>query len=66
MRKLLIEHINVTNDDLRKLAVSRADAVRKALSTEVEPARLAILAPRLNADDLKDKTKTTRVDLSFQ
>jgi hypothetical protein len=66
MRKLMIEHINVTNDDLRKLAVSRADAVRKALSAQVEPARLAVLAPRLNADDLKDKTKTTLVDPSFQ
>jgi hypothetical protein len=62
----MIEHINVTNDDLRKLAVGRADAVQKALAAEVEPSRLAVLAPKLNADDIKDQSQTTRVDLSFQ
>jgi Domain of Unknown Function (DUF748) len=66
MKKLMIEHINVTNDDLRKLAVGRADAVQKALAAEVEPSRLAVLAPKLNADDIKDPSQTTRVDLSFQ
>jgi hypothetical protein len=66
MKKLMIEHISVTSDDLRKLAVSRADAVQKTLATHVEPSRLAVLAPKLNADDIKDKSQTTRVDLSFQ
>ncbi|HJU09276.1 MAG TPA: DUF748 domain-containing protein, partial [Candidatus Binataceae bacterium] len=66
MKKLMLEHVSVTNDDLRKLAVARADAVEKALAAKIEPSRLAVIAPKLNADDIKDKSKTTRLDLSFQ
>ena len=48
------------------LAEARANAVRKALSAKIDPARLFIVPPKLNADEIKDGGKTTRADLSLQ
>jgi hypothetical protein len=66
MKKLMIENTKVTDDDLKQLAEARANAVRKALGGKIDPARLLVVAPKLNADDIKDGGKTTRVDLSLQ
>jgi hypothetical protein len=66
MKKLMIANIKVTDADLKQLAEARADAVRKALSAKVDPARLLVVAPKLNADGIKDSGKTTRADLSLQ
>ncbi|MGO9449812.1 MAG: DUF748 domain-containing protein [Candidatus Binataceae bacterium] len=65
MKKLMITNAPVTDDDLKKLADARANAVRKYLSSKIDPARLFILPPKLNADGIKDG-KTTRADLSLQ
>jgi hypothetical protein len=65
MKKLLATSEKVTDDDLHHLADARANAVRAALSKSVDPARLFIVPPKLNADDIKDKGKPTRADLSL-
>jgi hypothetical protein len=66
MKKLLVAHIDVTDQDLRHLADARAAAVRKWMSDKVDPGRLFLEAPKLTADGITDKGKTTRVDLSFE
>jgi hypothetical protein len=65
MKKLLLANINVTDQDLRHLADARAAAVRKFMSEKVDPGKLFLVAPKLTADGISDKGKTTRVDLSF-
>ncbi len=64
MKKLMIANTKVTDADLKQLAEARANAVRKALSGKIDPARLMVVAPKLNADGIKDNGKTTRADLS--
>lgn len=66
MKKLMLANTKVTDADLRQLADARAAAVRKALAASVDASRLSVTAPKLNADGIKDKGKTTRVDLSLQ
>lgn len=66
MKKLLLANIQVSDQDLHHLADARAAAVRKWMSEKVDPGRLFLEAPKLNADGITDKGKTTRVDLSFQ
>ncbi|MGZ6185638.1 MAG: DUF748 domain-containing protein [Candidatus Binataceae bacterium] len=64
MKKLMIANTKVTDADLKQLAEDRAKAVRKALSGKLDPARIVVVAPKLNADGIKDGGKTTRADLS--
>ena len=66
MKKLIFAHTDVSDADLHRLADARAAAVRKYISTKVDPGRLFIAAPKLNAEGLGDKGKTTRADLSFE
>jgi hypothetical protein len=65
MKKLLIAHITVTDADLKRLADKRAEVVHQQLAKQVDPARLFIIAPKLNAEGIKGKGKTMRVDLSL-
>src|SRR6185437_11392278 len=58
MKKLMIANIKVTDADLKQLAEARANAVRKALSGKIAPARMIVVAPKLNADGIKDTDKT--------
>ena len=55
-----------SDSDLRALADARANAVRAYLSAKIDPARLFLVAPKLNADGIKDQGKTTRVDMTLQ
>jgi len=64
MKKLMIANTKVTDADLKQLAEDRAKAVRKALSGKLDPGRIVVVAPKLNADGIKDGGKTTRADLS--
>ena len=64
MKKLMIAHTKATDADLKQLAEDRANAVRKALSGKLDPARIVVAAPKLNAEGIKDGGKTTRADLS--
>ena len=66
MRKLMETNVQVTDADLRELAQRRANAVHVALAERVDPGRLFVVAPKLNADGIKDKGKTTRVDFALK
>ncbi len=66
MKKLLLTHMEISDQDLQHLANGRANAVRQWLSGQVDPGRLFVVAPTLKTDGLQDKDKTTRVDLSLK
>jgi hypothetical protein len=66
MKKLLLTHMEVTDQDLQHLADGRANAVRQWLSGKVDPGRLFVVAPALTTDGTQEKGKTTRVDLSLK
>jgi hypothetical protein len=63
MKKLLLDHTKVTDNDLKRLATDRAVAVRKYLGKTIDPARLAVTTPDINA---QGKDKGARADLSIQ
>jgi len=66
MKKLLVTHMEVSDDDLKHLADARAQAARKYLSTKIDPARLFTVAPKLDASGIDDKGPATRADLALQ
>jgi outer membrane protein OmpA-like peptidoglycan-associated protein len=66
MKKLLLTHMEITDQDLQDLADGRAQAVRQWLSGQVDAGRLFVVAPTLTADGITDQGKTTRVDLSLK
>lgn len=68
MEKLILATITVDEADLRKLANDRAAAVRDQLETQgkVPRERMFLVAPKLDAEGIKDKGATTRVDLSLK
>jgi hypothetical protein len=65
MKKLMLENAPVSKDDLPKLANSRANVVRQYLAATVSPARLFVVAPKLDTEGIKEGP-TTRVDLTLQ
>ncbi len=66
MKKLLVTNTTVNDQDLAQLANDRANSVRAFLSKDVEAGRLFVMAPKLNANGIQGKGKTTRVDLSLE
>jgi outer membrane protein OmpA-like peptidoglycan-associated protein len=68
MHKLIIDNTEVTPDDLRNLAQRRADQIRGYLQEQsiIAPARIFLIAPKLNADGIPAKEPTSRVDLNIQ
>ncbi|MCA1326842.1 DUF748 domain-containing protein [Herbaspirillum sp. alder98] len=68
MHKLIIDNTEVTADDLRNLAQRRADQIRGYLQEQsvIPPARIFLIAPKLNADGIPAKEPTSRVDLNIQ
>jgi len=66
MKKLLLTNMEITEQDLQHLADERAHAVRQWLSGQVDPGRLFVVEPTLNADGIQDQGKTTRVGLSLK
>jgi hypothetical protein len=66
MRKLLLTHMEITDQDLQHLANERANAVRQWLSGRVEPSRLFVVAPTLEVGGAQEGGKTSRVDLSLK
>jgi uncharacterized protein involved in outer membrane biogenesis len=67
MEALLLQNAKVNDEDLRSLADRRAQVVRSALTdTEHVPSeRVFLVAPRLDAEGVKDKGKPTRVDFAL-
>lgn len=68
MHQLIIDNMEVTQDDLRNLAQRRADQIRGYLQEQsiISPARIFLIAPKLNADGIAAKEPTSRVDLNIQ
>jgi Domain of Unknown Function (DUF748) len=66
MKKLMSENVKVTDADLRALADARAREVRKYLAVKVDPARLFVKPPNLNASAAEGGGKSTRAALSLE
>jgi hypothetical protein len=67
MKKLILANTPVTDQDLKNLADARANTVRAYLgSKQVDSGRMFIIAPKMDANGIKDQGKTTRVDLSLE
>ncbi len=67
MKKLMLANVDASDDALRRLAEARANAVREFLSRkQIDPGRLFIVAPKLDAAGITDKGKTSRADLSLR
>lgn len=68
MEKMILEHTDITQDDLRNLAQRRADQVRNYLQEQsiIEPARIFLIAPKLDGAGLPAQEPKARVDLTIQ
>lgn len=68
MEPLILASLAVTPEDLRALANQRASTVRDRLETDGKVARdrLFLVEPKINANGIKDKGATTRVDFSLK
>ncbi len=64
MEKLMQTNIVATDDDLRTLAVQRAQAVKEAFlkAGDIAPDRIFLVEPKSLAPEAKDKQKASRVD----
>lgn len=65
MIKLMEAHVTVDQDALRHLAERRADVVRQYLRAKIADNRVFVLAPKLSAQGIEDKGKTTRDDFGL-
>ena len=66
MKKLMLTNAKVTDADLSKLADARANVVRKQLAAKIDPARLFVKPPNLDAGASKDGGQPTRALLTLQ
>lgn len=68
MEKLLLEHIEAKDDDLRLLALERAQRVKDYIlrSGKIEPERIFLIAPKSLAPDKKEHLRDSRVDLKLK
>ncbi len=64
MEKLMLTHIQITDDDLRDLAHRRAQAAKDLLlsSGRVDPERVFLVEPKTLSPEKKEKLKNSRVD----
>ncbi len=68
MEKLILANTTITPEALHALAQQRADAVRDYLEQkgEISNERLFLIAPKLNAEGIKDQGLPSRVDFSLK
>jgi hypothetical protein len=68
METLLLANLTISDEDMRLLAERRAQTVRASLVDDqhVPGERVFLIAPRLNAEGVKDKGKPTRVDFALR
>jgi hypothetical protein len=68
MEKLILTHIEIKEDDLRRLASQRALNVREKLiqSGQVEPERVFLVEPKTLAPEKKEKLSDSRVDFRLK
>ncbi|RDI98090.1 DUF748 domain-containing protein [Dyella solisilvae] len=65
MRSLMETNVSVDDSAMRDLAQRRAQAVQAALKGKLDDKRVALKDPKLNADGIDDKGKTTRVEFGL-
>lgn len=68
MEKLMLTHMEITNDDLRGLASQRAAQVRDYIlkSGQVEPERIFLIEPRTLQPEKKENHKASRVEFTIK
>ncbi|HWQ69081.1 MAG TPA: DUF748 domain-containing protein, partial [Patescibacteria group bacterium] len=68
MEKLMLTHIQITDDDLRLLVAQRAMKVKDVIlqSGKVEPERLFIIEPKSLAPEKRNELKQSRVDFRIR
>lgn len=68
MEKLMLTHIQITDDELRLLASQRAMKIKDAIlrSGKVEQERLFIIEPKSLAPEKRDTLKQSRVDFKIR
>jgi hypothetical protein len=66
MKQALADHAPVTDTTLRDLAQQRAQAVQTYFEGKVDPSRVFMVAPKLDAKGIEDKGATTRVDFGLK
>ncbi|WP_322012464.1 DUF748 domain-containing protein [Paraburkholderia sp. J12] len=66
MKQALAEHAPITDASLRDLAQQRAQAVQQYFQGKVDPSRVFVVAPKLDAKGIDDKGATTRVDFGLK
>jgi uncharacterized protein involved in outer membrane biogenesis len=68
MEQLMLANAKVADDDLRQLAYARAQAPKDWLveNGKIAPDRVFIVAPRMNAEGIKDQGNPTRADFSLK
>jgi hypothetical protein len=66
MKAALVKNAPVDDGSLRDLAQRRAQAVQEFFDGKIDSKRIFTVAPKLNADGIKDKGATTRVELGLK
>jgi len=68
MEKLMITNIKITDDDLRQLALRRANEVKSAIlkTGMVEPERIFVIEPKSLPPERKENVKDSRVDFKLR
>jgi hypothetical protein len=68
MEKLMITNIKITDDDLRQLALRRANEVKNAIlkTGMVEPERIFVIEPKSLPPERKENVKDSRVDFKLR
>ncbi|PCE23580.1 AsmA family protein [Paraburkholderia acidicola] len=66
MKSAIAEHAPVNDASLRELAQQRAQAVQQYFEGKIDSSRVFIVAPKLDAQGIKDKGAATRVDFGLK
>lgn len=66
MKAALTKNAPVNEDALRDLAQRRAQAVQEYFDGKIDSARVFVVAPKMSADDIKDKGAGSRVELGLK
>ncbi|MFM0341072.1 DUF748 domain-containing protein [Paraburkholderia fungorum] len=66
MKSALAANAPIDDASLRQLAQQRAQAVQQYFDSKIDSSRVFIVAPKLNADGIKDKGATSRVDFGLK
>ena len=68
MERLMLSHIEITDEDLRELGMQRAQEVKEYLSKagKIEPERIFLVTAAVLPEEKKEKLKESRVDFAIK